>query len=300
MYEKGAEPPDDFLVPQEWPKQRWVACTHIVRARPPCYRRDLLSAAALDRLAGGFQATAPFDHKVIDGFFDRSVAEALLGEFPGFDAPCWHRYANAVENKRACNDWNAFGPATYRAFASLTSAAFADLLSGSLGLLGLSPDPGLNGGGWHVHGGGGRLNPHLDYSLHPKTGLQRRLNVIVYLTPDWQPEWGGGLGLWEQAGDERKPGRLAKTIMPRFNRAVIFDTSQKSWHGLASPVAAPHGVCRRSLAVSYMSAPTEGAEDRRKALFAPTGEQEADPAILGLIARRADAATASDVWREGD
>jgi len=32
-----------------------------------------------------------------------------------------------------------------------------------------------------MHAAGGNLNPHLDYSIHPKMGLQRKLNVIIYL-----------------------------------------------------------------------------------------------------------------------
>ena len=42
-------------------------------------------------------------------------------------------------------------------------------------------DPGLHGGGWHIHSNKGNLNPHLDYSIHPKMDIQRRLNLIVYL-----------------------------------------------------------------------------------------------------------------------
>jgi hypothetical protein len=55
------------------------------------------------------------------------------------------------------------------------------MLSKKLDLF-LYPDPGLHGGGWHMHGAGGNLNPHLDYSIHPKSGLMRKLNIIIYLS----------------------------------------------------------------------------------------------------------------------
>jgi Rps23 Pro-64 3,4-dihydroxylase Tpa1-like proline 4-hydroxylase len=36
-----------------------------------------------------------------------------------------------------------------------------------------------------------KLNVHLDYSIHPKLGLERRLNLVLYITSGWKPEWGG-------------------------------------------------------------------------------------------------------------
>ena len=68
------------------------------------------------------------------------------------------------------------------------------------------------------------LNPHLDYSLHPKLYLQRKLNIIIYISKLWKENWGGGLGL---ENDNNQPGKLEKTIIPKFNRAIIFDTIKK-------------------------------------------------------------------------
>ena len=47
---------------------------------------------------------------------------------------------------------------------------------------------------------GGKLNIHKDYSIHPRVDppKQRKLNLIVYLTEDWNPEWGGALELWSR------------------------------------------------------------------------------------------------------
>ena len=42
----------------------------------------------------------------------------------------------------------------------------------------LLPDNGLNGGGWHIHANGGKLNPHLDYSMHPKLPYQRKIILL--------------------------------------------------------------------------------------------------------------------------
>ena len=161
----------------------------------------------------------------------------------------------------------------------------------------LFSDPGLNGGGWHVHKSGGKLNTHLDYSMHPKLPLQRRLNLIVYLNSNWNSRWGGALGLWGNESSER-PGKLVTSIEPKFNRAVLFDTALNSWHGLPEPITCPNNENRKSIAIYYLSEPQTDASKRAKALFAPTRDQETDPEILDLIKKRASAGEAHTVYKK--
>ncbi|WP_370179028.1 2OG-Fe(II) oxygenase [Alteriqipengyuania sp.] len=239
-----------------------------------------------------FGGQAPFDHVVIDNFLVDEWAEKLEAEFPAFDDPLWHQYSNAIKVKKVCNLWNLFPKHTYQAFSWLHSTEFMALLSQQLSIPGLTPDPGLHGGGWHIHSRDGRLNTHLDYSTHPKLGMQRKLNLIVYLNSKWQDSWGGHLGLWQQKPDRKAPGKLVKEIVPRFNRAVLFDTTQDSWHGLLPPLVCPEDETRRSLAVYYLVPAPEGTDPRGKALFAPTDEQQGDEEVLQLIEARAKVKTA--------
>jgi hypothetical protein len=249
--------------------------------------------------AKGFACAGPFNHAVIDGFFPLELARALEAEFPPYDDPLWHEYDNPIEIKKTCNSWLAFPTLTYQAFSFLNSPAVTGLFTRALGLPPLAADPGLNGGGWHAHGPGGRLNPHLDYSIHPKLGLQRKLNLIIYLTEGWEDDWGGGLGLWAKDPATGGPGKLVKEVAPRFNRAVLFDTTQDSWHGMAQDVRSPPGVLRKSMAVYYLVQPPVGVDARGKALFAPTEAQKDDPAVRELIERRASVTTAAQVYRKG-
>lgn len=246
----------------------------------------MLNLPALIKSADAFRNGYPFSHCVIDGLFPRAHAMALERDFPAYESDAWHTYSNALEQKKTCNNWNAFPRETYRTLAYLNSPLFVSTIKMLFWIEAIA-DPGLNGGGLHIHGPGGRLNPHLDYSIHPKTGMQRRLNILVYLNSNWREEWGGHLGLYEQRRDARAPGRLVKEIAPLFNRAVIFDTTQDSWHGLSRPIVCPEGEYRKSLAVYYMTEAPAYAERRGKALFAPTREQESDEQVRLLIERRA-------------
>jgi len=239
---------------------------------------------------------APFPHFIVDDFFEVDVAKKLEKEFPSFEDNVWHEYDNAIEVKKACNNWNAFPSGTYEAFSYLNSPSFVEFLSKCLfGNSKLYCDSGLNGAGWHIHSRGGKLNTHLDYSLHPKLGLQRKLNIIVYLNSEWQSEWGGHLGLWDNKSTDA-PGDLIKEIEPKFNRAAIFDTTCNSWHGLPNPLECPENQFRKSLAVYYLMEPPIDVDDRGKALFAPTAEQQHDDEVLELIKKRSSVASASSVY----
>ena len=207
----------------------------------------MINIESLKTASDNWLANKPFPHFVVDNFFDLKVAKRLEKEFPNFDDDVWQKYENAIELKKLCNTWNAFPKQTYKVFSYLNSSEFVDLLSEFLfGERKLFSDAGLSGGGWHIHGRGGKLNTHLDYSLHPKLGLQRKINIIIYLNSEWESSWGGHLGLWDNKSEDA-PGDLLKEIEPKFNRAAIIDTTMNSWHGLPNPLECPENQFRKSL-----------------------------------------------------
>lgn len=240
----------------------------------------------------------PFDHLVIDNFFDEKFARVLANDFPDINSSIWHGYDNPLEVKFTNNIWNHFPESTYQLFSFFNSDEFLSYLSENLlDCTQLYADHGLNGGGWHVHKSGGKLNTHLDYSLHPKLQLQRKLNIIIYMNPDWREEWGGALGFWDNKSSE-SPGELVKSVWSKFNRAVIFDTTQNSWHGLPDALRCPAEQTRKSLAAYFLCDPPADIDDRGKALFVPTKEQSNDPEILDLIKQRASIDGASSAYKK--
>lgn len=249
-------------------------------------------------LRSDFLAAKPFNHIVIDNFFLPEVAAQLAAEFPKYDSPVWNaHYNNAIEKKKACNHWDKFPAATYDVFHYLCSFEFENIVTQLTGNLGVQADVGLHGGGWHAHSTSGKLNVHLDYSIHPKLQLERHYNLIVYVTPDWNPSWGGGLEVWSHDDATGKPKEMAGLIENKFNRAVLFDTTQNSWHGLPADLSCPEGTMRQSLAVYYVTPPAKDANPRGKALFAPYKDQANDPEVLELIEKRSQVATAESVYK---
>jgi Rps23 Pro-64 3,4-dihydroxylase Tpa1-like proline 4-hydroxylase len=215
------------------------------------------------------------------------VAEKLENDFLDYDDNKWFYYKNAIEDKKALNDWNQFPATTYSVFCELMSNDVVDMMADLIGG-NIYVDHGLHGGGWHIHASGGNLNPHLDYSIHPKMGLQRKLNIIMYVSSKLRPEHGGQLGLWSHSDSDNTPDQLIKEIDPKFNRAVLFDTTQNSWHGMSRKLTQPIDIFRKSLAIYYLTDPPHGVDVRERALFAPRENQKNDTEIANLIKTRSD------------
>jgi Rps23 Pro-64 3,4-dihydroxylase Tpa1-like proline 4-hydroxylase len=227
----------------------------------------------------------PYPHYIIDNFVDDKIAHELSNEFMDFYSPDWFSYDSEIEVKKACNNWYNFPKETYKFFQYLNSPAFVQSLSEITGIQ-LVPDHGLHGAGWHIQPAGGKLNVHLDYSIHPKLGLERKFNLIFYLTPNWNTSWGGNLEMWSHDSEINRPKKLIKTIENKFNRVVIFDTSQNSWHGFSKSINCPSDVYRKSIAMYYLCEASENASKRNRALFVPTKEQENNSEIMKLIEKR--------------
>ena len=156
----------------------------------------------------------PFDYWILDNFLDIEDAKQLSKEFIDYDSPAEDivHYQGWIAEKKTCNKWDRFPPLTYKVFTNLLASNFISRLSDITGVNPLYPDIGLHGGGWHMHGKGGRLSVHLDYSIHPKLNLQRKLNLILYLEEDYDPAWGGSLQFWSHDEKTKKPKDKIKEV----------------------------------------------------------------------------------------
>jgi hypothetical protein len=234
--------------------------------------------------------SSPYNHAVIDNFLDENFANELSKEFPDFNDGVWFNYKNKIEDKKLLSDWRKFPTNTYEIFTFLNSPIILELLSNIFNIR-LYPDYGLHGGGWHIHSNGGKLNPHLDYSIHPHLKLQRKLNLIIYLCEDWKDEYGGHFGLWN-----KDASKLEKEIEVGFNKAILFDTTQNSWHGMSREVNCSDNKYRKSLAIYYLCDTPKDIDKRSRALFAPTDSQKNDESVLELIRKRSNYDTAKLIY----
>ncbi|MHB2023041.1 MAG: 2OG-Fe(II) oxygenase [Mycobacteriales bacterium] len=196
--------------------------------------------------SAGYESARPFPHVVLDEVFPANILDTVASEFPEESRGEWWRFDAPRERKLALHQDHLMGPTTRAVFRELNSATMLDFLEALTGISGLVPDPHLYGGGLHQVPAGGHLAVHADFNLHPRTKLQRRVNLIVYLNRDWPDSYGGALELWEA-----DLSGAARRIPPLFGRCVIFSISDQAFHGHPQPLCCPPGRARRSLAVYY-------------------------------------------------
>ncbi len=201
----------------------------------------------LARLSRTYQGASPVPHIYIPELLDPSAAAAAALDFPDPSTSAWTHYQHQNENKHGMTKRQHFPARLGEACDALNSPEFLKWLSALTGIPGLMADPSLEGGGLHQSGRGGFLNVHTDFSHHHyNTNWKRRINLILYLNPGWQEEWGGALELW----DSQMRNCVAK-YPPLFNNAIIFNTDEKSFHGFPEPLQCPEGGSRKSLALYY-------------------------------------------------
>jgi len=242
-------------------------------------------SVALTHLSESFASATPFSHVQIDDFFSEEFAQTVRDNFPvpPEDQSKWREagyciYDNPIEGKLAI-DKRALealpapeGDEMRKIFELFQSEPFIDLMRQVTTMPELEADPHLHGAGLHYHPRGSRLAMHLDYSIHPITGKERRVNLIVYMNPEWKAEWNGGLELWNSG-----MASCGKKYDPGWNKAVLFQTFDESYHGLPEPLNCPEGMGRCSVAVYYVSEPRTGVKVRPKAVYYNRPTDPVDP-----------------------
>lgn len=226
---------------------------------------ELLRPIDVVGLTAQFRAARPTRYFVIDDFLVPEFAREVAAAYPGYDEALalGHQFKAVNENlKVQVTDPERFPAAVGTLNGILSSQAFVEALVAITGIESLLADEQLSGGGMHVMGSGGRLDVHVDFNLIRERGLYRRLNILVFLNPEWREEWGGAFELWDPDVETR-----VFSAAPLFNRCVVFNTTESSYHGV-TPIRTPPGVTRNSFASYYYTreAP-EGAADFHSTVF---------------------------------
>jgi hypothetical protein len=210
--------------------------------RPLCRIPD--DSAEIAALADQFQTANPFPYVVLDNILNVTQTD-ILNSFPNPDWIGWSKWEDHYQaEKRYCGNYSVMPALMQGIISELSQPAFLRFVEQISGIDALIPDPHLEGGGLHSSGEGGILAPHTDFHLLERLNLYRQINIIIYLNPEWNEEWGGCLGLYKKG--DRVP---TQTVVPEFGRMVIFRTDHNSVHGFSVPVTKGHR--RNSIALYY-------------------------------------------------
>jgi hypothetical protein len=200
-----------------------------------------------------YKSAEPYPHIFLENFLEEWAANKALSEFPNVQDSGWIHYVHVNEKKHGLNKMDLLPPFIRQLITELNSPQFLEYISTLTGIKNLLPDDMLEGGGLHQSKRGGFLNIHADFTVHPhKRNWKRRVNILVYLNKNWEKSYGGDLELWD-----RKMKGCVQKIEPIFNRCVIFNTDEDSYHGLPDPIQCPEDMTRKSIALYYFTEETE-------------------------------------------
>lgn len=200
-----------------------------------------------------FQTAQPYKHIVIDNFLDADIAESLYQNFPKMTQLRKH-YKGLNENKSEGSSFDEYHGDFVRVLDAIKSEAFVKWLEQVVGIDDLVLPDDHRGAGVHQGRNGSFLDIHVDFSIHPILNMHRRLNLLIYLNKDWKEAYGGHLELWNE-----DVSKLEKKVLVGFNKAVIFETTDTSYHGY-DVINIPEDQSRKSIYSYYYSPIGEGVK----------------------------------------
>lgn len=227
------------------------------------YLPPKIAAEIGQRYAEQYQSAKPYHYIAIDNFLPVDIAEKVRQEALSIDEKPAEN-SSPQEHLKSSYNPDVLPHYTRLVFNALNSQSFIRFLEEMTGIKGLIADPYFKGGGIHRTNNGGHLGIHADFNHHKQMNLERRLNVLIYLNPDWIAEFGGSFEIWT---DDMKD-RVA-SFAPIMNRMCCFSTSSTSMHGNPEPVNHPDQMPRLSIALYYYTATWTESHVAHSTLFRP-------------------------------
>ena len=211
----------------------------------------MITDQAKEHMMNGYKNTDPFNFIAIDDFLNYNNIENCLNDVRKLETPkadyvffdgSWELNKYAFQNN--------LGEHLLDTFKYLNSNEFIDYLEKLTGITGIVRNElNLRGAGVHRITKNGFLKAHTDFNTYysEKLGrLDRRINLLLYLNPNWKDEYNGHLLLCDMHNK-----KINYKISPLLNRCVIFNTTKSSLHGHPEPLNVPDNICRESIAVYY-------------------------------------------------
>lgn len=175
-------------------------------------------------------------HFIIDNLLPDGLAHSIYDAFPK-DGKDFFQRNSFREQKKTYANLAESSPILNNITAAFWLQNIVNEISNTLNMKALEADSSLYAGGLSMMSKGDFLNPHIDNSHDASRKRYRRLNLLYYVTPDWALENGGNFELWDSK--VKKP----KTMVSQFNRLVVMETNNKSWHSVSPVIVENYRCC---------------------------------------------------------
>jgi Rps23 Pro-64 3,4-dihydroxylase Tpa1-like proline 4-hydroxylase len=161
---------------------------------------------------------------VLDDLLPEEMAQGIYRAFPPEDE--MRLLSSFRERKYTSKSLERMPRLVHDALFAFQAPEVIAAVAAITGIRDMQGDPRLYAGGISAMTKGQFLDPHIDNSHDADGRLYRVLNLLYYVSPGWNSENGGNLELWDE------PVRHRVEIPSLFNRLVIMETNQSSWHSV--------------------------------------------------------------------
>ncbi len=165
---------------------------------------------------------------MIDNLFPEEIAKSIFKSFPKLKS--MKKRKDLREFKYVTAQMNQYDPILEETVYAFQDERIVSFIQEVCGLDSLYPDEHLYAGGISSMRQNNFLNPHIDNSHDKDRHKWRVFNLLYYVTPKWEKDFGGNLEIWPLGVKNEQT-----TIHSKFNRLVVMLTHDTSWHSV-SPI----------------------------------------------------------------
>jgi hypothetical protein len=199
-------------------------------------------------------------------FFDDFLPEELLkkvqAEINQIPKYMWTHFTRNGSFMEECNKLHDYCPTIRDLTLNLNSSEFISWLEELTGINKVIPDPHLIGAGLMRCYTGHSLKLHTDFNWNEELHLNRCLSLILYIHPEWDSSWHGGLEFWDF-----KRENLVHKIECKPNRLLLWNYHSKLFHGHPTPLTCPENVSRDGLRLFYFKSNSTPEELPHRSLY---------------------------------
>lgn len=197
-----------------------------------------------------FVAAAPYPHIVLDNFLTEEHFIKVISESSRSQPSLGKNFDSDVEKNKSISLNSQLPTVLSDIIQELNSPKWIENLRHLTGILDLSGTDNGNSllANFHVMKSNGILGSHVDHGAEPSDGRAHVLNIIIYLSENWLPEYGGHTQLYNSKGSA-----VVSEVINKPNRALIFLHTPYSFHGVSKlndDITEP----RKTLYIDYYSA----------------------------------------------
>jgi Rps23 Pro-64 3,4-dihydroxylase Tpa1-like proline 4-hydroxylase len=203
-----------------------------------------------ERLREHFFTENQINSFTLDDLLPDELAQSIFISFPETEEMVLKK--SLREHKYIAVQMGKYNPLLEEIIFSFQDERILQLITHISGIQILLPDEHLYAGGISLMNQGCFLNPHIDNSHDAERENYRVLNLLYYVTPDWDAKNGGNLELWDGGLGQRQ-----RTIISKFNRLVVMITNRASWHSVSPVLVSKNRCCVSNYYFSPTSAESE-------------------------------------------